>query len=327
MAHWSISQDSQLSHGWTLGYCKYLDCLKTVNVYYVAVASHQEGKHNFYIPRGGRFRQRPLSAQLQSDLEWRSQHKWLTASRCCQDCPHDVPSCLCGSCEDQSLAFGVFFMWFPSQILKGFRWFPSVNGQTIRSNFLVVSMVWVHVRQEEQIPAIAGGRFFAWSGGRRRSKKQLRERGGRERTFFLPPPLPFCFVLCFCVFALCFCFVFCFAWCCAFFCAFLCALMCCALFFAFLLRAFVLCAFLCALLFCALCWVFCSLLCFAIDCLPPFRVAFKSSSTRNPFIVWRLEEHPGEEERWELPPSLFLPSLLPSSPFFPLLPPLSKGVL
>ena len=28
--------------------------------------------HNFYVPRGGRFRQRPLNAQLQADLKWRS---------------------------------------------------------------------------------------------------------------------------------------------------------------------------------------------------------------------------------------------------------------
>ena len=38
----------------------------------LAVASFQEGKRNFYIPRGGRFRQRPLNEQLQADLEWRS---------------------------------------------------------------------------------------------------------------------------------------------------------------------------------------------------------------------------------------------------------------
>ena len=38
-----------------------------------AVDSHQEGQRYSYIPRGGRFRQRPLNAQLEADLEWRSQ--------------------------------------------------------------------------------------------------------------------------------------------------------------------------------------------------------------------------------------------------------------
>ena len=37
------------------------------------VASHPEGKQIFYTLRGGRFRQRPLNAHLQSNLEWRSQ--------------------------------------------------------------------------------------------------------------------------------------------------------------------------------------------------------------------------------------------------------------
>ena len=35
------------------------------------------------------------------------QHKRHSASRCCEDSPHDNPSCLCGSFEDQVLAFGV----------------------------------------------------------------------------------------------------------------------------------------------------------------------------------------------------------------------------
>ena len=34
-----------------------------------------------------------------------SQHKRYSASRCCEDSPHDDPSCLCGSFEDQ-VAFG-----------------------------------------------------------------------------------------------------------------------------------------------------------------------------------------------------------------------------
>ena len=37
------------------------------------------------------------------------EHKRHSASRCCEDSPHDDPSCLCGSFEDQTLAFGVLF--------------------------------------------------------------------------------------------------------------------------------------------------------------------------------------------------------------------------
>ena len=38
----------------------------------IVVASHQEGKQNFYTLWGDRFRKRPLNEQHQSDLEWRS---------------------------------------------------------------------------------------------------------------------------------------------------------------------------------------------------------------------------------------------------------------
>ena len=90
---------------------KYFDHVKTVNMNYIAtlderdryqnmlvlrykdgknlaarslaVASHQESKHKFYIPRGARFRQRPLNAQLQAELEWRrselSRDMWFTS--------------------------------------------------------------------------------------------------------------------------------------------------------------------------------------------------------------------------------------------------------
>ena len=109
-------RESKLSHGWTLEYCKYSDNFKTVNMDYIAtweerdryqnmlvlrytdgknhgkmstrddfklaarsfaVASNQGGKRHFYILRGGRLRQRPLIAQLEADLEWRSHHLHL----------------------------------------------------------------------------------------------------------------------------------------------------------------------------------------------------------------------------------------------------------
>ena len=38
----------------------------------LAVARHQEGRVNFYIRRGERFRQRPVNEQLRSDLKWRN---------------------------------------------------------------------------------------------------------------------------------------------------------------------------------------------------------------------------------------------------------------
>ena len=65
------------------------------------------------------------------------------------------PSCLCGSLEDQTLAFGVLFVWVTSKTLQGFHEFPSVNGQAFKCSFPVVSPVWLHVDQEEEIPATA----------------------------------------------------------------------------------------------------------------------------------------------------------------------------
>ena len=93
----------------TLEYCKYFDDLKAVNTTLLSgyryqsmlvlrykdgkdqdkmsirddfkvaarslvAASHQEGEKYSYIPRGGRFRQRPLNAQLEADMDCRSQH-------------------------------------------------------------------------------------------------------------------------------------------------------------------------------------------------------------------------------------------------------------
>ena len=43
------------------------------------------------------------------------QHQQQSASRCCENSPHDDPSCLCGSFEDQVLKFGAVF---PEQDLK-----------------------------------------------------------------------------------------------------------------------------------------------------------------------------------------------------------------
>ena len=69
-----------------------------------------------------------------------SKHKRHSASRCCDDSPHDDPSCLCGSFEDQTLAFGVLFGVGPKQDLqKGFHVWVSTVLLWLRSCELPVS--------------------------------------------------------------------------------------------------------------------------------------------------------------------------------------------
>ena len=93
-------RESQLSHGWTGEYCKYLDHLKT---FYIANAAtwkqrhryertitldmttkdptdaliglrQEQGRENPKIPKNERTRQRPFDDRLQAKLEWLSQH-------------------------------------------------------------------------------------------------------------------------------------------------------------------------------------------------------------------------------------------------------------
>ena len=44
-------QESQLSHGWTLEYCKYFDNLKTVNMDYIATWCERARYHNMLVLR------------------------------------------------------------------------------------------------------------------------------------------------------------------------------------------------------------------------------------------------------------------------------------
>ena len=53
------------------------------------------------------------------------------------------------------MAFGVLVCVGPEQDLKWLPCFTSVNGQAIRCSFLVVCTVWLHLDQEEEIPATA----------------------------------------------------------------------------------------------------------------------------------------------------------------------------
>ena len=60
-------------------------------------------------------------------------HKRHSASRCCEDSPHDDPSCLCGSFEDQVWHLVFYFCVVPSNTVKdSMCWFRQCS-QVLRS--------------------------------------------------------------------------------------------------------------------------------------------------------------------------------------------------
>ena len=63
---------------------------------------------------------REICAHAHAGEDWQTQAQ--SASRCCEDSPHDDPASLCGSFEDQDFAFGDLFGVGPEQDLERLPW-------------------------------------------------------------------------------------------------------------------------------------------------------------------------------------------------------------